>query len=190
MTRTDIIQLLIDKYKLSTYLEIGVFNGENFNKIRCALKDSVDPNFEATYRTTSDKFFRYDVVENYEIIFIDGLHTAEQAYKDIWNAWVTCNPMFIVVHDCNPRTEWHTRPVEEYERGQEWNGTTYQGFIKFKEEHPELSCFTVDADYGCGIITEREMLQNVSCKKYYDYFDANRSALLQLIDVDSFRNLV
>jgi hypothetical protein len=186
MTRTDIIQALIDGFKLKQYLEVGVFNGENFDKIRCEVKHSVDPNFPATFKVTSDHFFS-GFLNAYDIIFIDGLHTAEQTYKDIVNAYDILLPGgFIVVHDCNPATEWHTRPAEEYTRGEEWNGTTYQGFIKFKEERTELSCFTVDADYGCGIITDRAMLHNVNCNKYYDYFEAHRGELLQLIDKEAF----
>lgn len=189
MTRTEIIQLLIDKYDLKLYLEIGVFDGANFNKIRCEKKESVDPNFPATYNVTSDRFFT-DCWNEYDIVFIDGLHTADQAYKDISNSIRYLRPNFIVVHDCNPATKYHTRPESEYKRGEEWNGTTYQGFIKFKEEHPELTCFTIDADYGCGIITDRPILKNAICDKYWDYFEQNRTSLLQLIDVDMFKGLI
>ncbi len=192
MTRTEIIQLLIDKYDLKLYLEIGVFDGANFNKIRCDLKHSVDPNYPATFEMASDEFF-FDnpSVVLYDIIFIDGLHTAKQAYKDIKSSY-SCMTLrgFIVVHDCNPATKWHTRPESEYNRGEEWNGTTYRGFIKFKEEHPELTCFTVNADYGCGIITDRPILKNAICDKYWDYFEQNRTELLQLIDVDVFKKLI
>ena len=195
MTRTDIIQKLVDTYELTRYLEIGVFKGENFDKIHCDIKHSVDPNYPAVFKMTSDHFFEknrtYNPITQYDIIFIDGMHAAEQTYKDIVNAYDILLPGgFIVVHDCNPATEWHTRPVDEYNQGEEWNGTAYQGFIRFKEEFDYLTCFTVDADYGCSIITDREILQNVTCNKYYDYFDQHRGELLQLIDEDSFLELL
>lgn len=191
MTRTDIIQRLIDKYDLKSYLEIGVFQGENFNKIRCDLKHSIDPEFPATFQMTSDEFFSsYPSVtaHAYSMVFIDGMHTAEQTYKDIDNAFGWLCPQFIVVHDCNPITKWHTRPPEEYKRGEEWNGDTYKGFIDYKEEHPELTCFTIDADYGCGIITDQFQLDEPADD--WDYFDKHRKELLQLISVDEFNDLI
>lgn len=183
MTRTDIIQHLIDKFDLRSYLEIGVFNGDNFNKIRCLLKESVDPEFPATYRMTSDQFFEQNK-RDYDIVFIDGLHTSEQAYKDIQNA-VKIATNFIVVHDCNPLTEWAARPAEQYKRGEVWNGTTYLGVIKFHKTHPYLNLITVDADHGCGIFT----LRSVDPRMTWDHFDANRERLLNLTSVENFLNL-
>ncbi len=133
MKRYDLINLIINKYGLESYLEIGVHQKECFNKVECELKHCVDPNFPADYAMTSDEFFKSnDGV--YELIFIDGLHTSEQTYTDIENAYnvLDCNG-FIIVHDCNPQTEWHTRPVKNYKRGEEWNGGTYRGFIKYKQ---------------------------------------------------------
>jgi hypothetical protein len=193
MTRTDIIQVLIDRFELKSYLEIGVFKGENFDKIRCDLKHSVDPNHPATYEMTSDMYFFHFAIKLdwWDFIFVDGLHTEEQTYDDIRNAFHHLNNGgFIVVHDCNPSTKWHTRPESEYKTGEEWNGTTYRGFIRFKNEHPELTCFTVDADYGCGIITDRPLLKNEVFDNDWEYFDRNRVELLQLTSVERFEKLI
>jgi len=202
MKRWEIIQTLIDLYDLRTYLEIGVFKGECFDKIEAEVKHSVDPEFPAIFKMTSDEFFednRYhkkidDPELTYDIIFIDGLHTAYQVYKDICNSLKILNPGgFIVVHDCNPATKWHARPPEEYKRGEEWNGTTYLGFIQFKEQNPDISCFTVDTDYGCGIITSLPLVKNTTWGAYmspsFEYFERNREQLLGLISVEQFRGL-
>lgn len=183
MKRYDIINSLINRNSLLSYLEIGVFNGDNFNRIKCDLKESVDPTYPATHQMESDLFFKLNK-KKYDLIFIDGLHTADQAYKDIMNS-LRLKPKFIVVHDCNPTTEWHTRSHGEYKQGEEWNGTTYQGFIRVKHEHPELICFTVDADYGCGIISG-ELLGYVT----WDKFDLMRISLLDLISVDEFKDMI
>ena len=192
MTRTQLIQSLIDKYELKSYLEIGVFNGANFNNIRCGEKHSVDPTYPATFEMTSDMFFdiQPDNAIDYDLIFIDGLHTEEQAYSDIFRSfgWLNDNG-FIVVHDCNPATQWHTRKPEEYKQGEEWNGTTYRGFIRFKQEHPELTCFTVNTDYGCGVITRRPLLKNEVFTEDWEWFDSHRSELLQLISVEEFNRI-
>lgn len=190
MTRTQLIQSLIDTYDLKNYLEIGVFKGANFNQIRCENKYSVDPNHPATYQITSDEFFNKHAEGRYDLVFIDGMHTVEQAYKDMNNALIFLDVNgFIVVHDCNPGIEWATRPPEEYKQGEIWNGTTYLGFIQFKAEHPGLSCFTVDTDFGCGVVTRRSLLENEPLINW-EFFDKNREELLQLISVDEFNELI
>jgi hypothetical protein len=92
--RYHVINYLIEKYKLVNYLEIGVFKGENIKEIKAAHKDGVDPGSEGyvipevNYPMTSDAFFElikgHDI--KYDIIFIDGLHHADQVEKDIKNA--------------------------------------------------------------------------------------------------------
>jgi len=59
-TRIDIINFLIKKFDLKSYLEIGVQNKDNcFNKIDCKFKICIDPdpNSEATFILTSDFLF-------------------------------------------------------------------------------------------------------------------------------------
>jgi hypothetical protein len=200
MNRTDILNFLIKKYSFNKYLEIGVRDSnENFNKIIINDKDGVDP-FPVTpvkYQVSSDLFFS-DYVNNkkYDIIFVDGLHTSEQVYKDIKNSLMCLNDGgFIIIHDCNPTQEYHTRSYDEYlkHRGI-WNGDVFKGFIKIKKELPEYSCFVVNEDYGCGIITKQHILKN----KTFDLdindinwklFDINRVNLLQLIEYDEFIKL-
>jgi len=191
MTRTEIINLLIETYDLKSYLEIGVRDGSNFNEINCGVRHSVDPNFKATWKVTSNEFFRTKVCRYYDLIFIDGLHVEDQVYLDIVNAlgYLEKNGI-IVVHDCNPATEWHTRSVEEYKKdNKDWNGTGYKSFIRIKEKVKDFTCFVVDADHGCGIITQRPMLEN-KIFSYWDYFDKNRGKLLQLISPAKFKKLL
>ena len=190
MTRTQIIKALIDKFELKSFLEIGVFKGTNFDKIRCEVRQSVDPGHPATFEMASDEFFNRHAEGRYDIIFIDGLHTSEQVYKDISNALTFLDRYgFIVVHDCNPETEWATRPPEQYKQGEVWNGDVYKGFIRFKAEHPELSFFTIDTDYGCGVITHRDLIENNSISVIsltWEFFENNSNDLLQLISVEVF----
>ena len=196
MTRTQIIQALIDRFDFKSYLEIGVHTGYNFHQIRCDAKQSVDPKYPATFQVTSDEYFTElpGYIFPYDLIFIDGLHTEQQVYKDLTNSLECVDENgFIIVHDCNPATEWATRPSEEYKQGEIWNGTTYKGFIRFKSEHPELTCFTVDTDFGCGVITDRSMLKNNApgiIGLTWDHFDKHRTELLQLISVDEFNQII
>ena len=200
MNRTDIINLLIDKYKLKKYLEIGVRDpDDNFNKINIEYKVGVDPQpiKPVKYQMTSDKYFKINSTENFDIVFIDGLHTSEQVYKDTINSLKILNDNgFIVLHDCNPKEEYHTRSYEDYlkTRGV-WNGDVYKGFINLKYELKDYNCFVVDEDHGCGIITKNNLNKKFyPLKKEYkdidwDFFDKNRNNLLDLISYNLFLKL-
>ncbi|NRA13228.1 MAG: class I SAM-dependent methyltransferase [Crocinitomicaceae bacterium] len=70
----------------------------------------------------------------FDVIFIDGLHLATQVDRDIFNSMKFIkNDGFVVLHDCNPPTEWsargnfryHNTPAWKY-----WNGTTWKASLK------------------------------------------------------------
>jgi len=83
ITRTQVINLIINRFGYIRYLEIRVRNPKNnFNKINCRYKVGVDPVGEPTFKGTSDVFFKQNK-DIFDIIFIDGLHLEEQADKDI-----------------------------------------------------------------------------------------------------------
>lgn len=200
ITRTEIINALFNKYKFQTYLEIGVqVPSDNFEKINAIFKESVDPAPKGgcTYVVTSDEFFKGYAINKYDVIFIDGLHTAEQVYIDAINAIdYLNNGGFIVMHDCNPSTEYHTRSYEEFKRtGGPWNGTVFNGFIRLKHKFFDWSCFVVNEDHGCGILSKRQFLKNK--QSGYDVynlswkeFNEKRNELLQLISYDEYLNLI
>ena len=185
-TRTDLLNFLAGKYNLQNYLELGVQVPElNFDKIKCKYKSGVDPDHEAkaTYQMTSDKFFKtwiYD--ETFDLIFIDGLHTAEQVQKDFENALKVISPNgFIVLHDCNPEKEEHTIVPRPTERGH-WNGDVYRFACRICSGNDFC---TVDIDNGCGVFTG-DYLYKFYRAPSWQYFDTNRKELLNLISWDDF----
>jgi hypothetical protein len=128
--RTDLLNHLATKYDLKRYLEIGVqVPALNFDKIKCEYKVGVDPDPMAmtTYTMTSDQFFKTFAHQHvFDLIFIDGLHTAEQVRKDFENALKILSPKgFIVMHDCNPEKEEHTIVPRPRPTGH-WNGDVYK----------------------------------------------------------------
>jgi hypothetical protein len=134
MTRTEIIQYFIDTRKFKSYLEIGIFYGENFSQIVCDKKYGVDTEKKyegVTHVMTSDDFFKQNT-EKFDIVFIDGLHLCEQVYKDILNSLKFLNPNgVIVLHDILPaREELQTRERTT----SEWNGDCWKAFLKYKYE--------------------------------------------------------
>ena len=118
--RTSIIRHLIGRYHLQSYLEIGVRDFGNYDQIECSQKTAVDTApfgmdqrspAENIFIMTSDAFFDgLDEEVKYDLIFIDGLHLEEQVAKDISHSLQHLSEQgFIIIHDCNPPTEFHQR---------------------------------------------------------------------------------
>lgn len=201
ITRTTILNNLIDRYGFTSYLEIGVRDAkENFDLINTDIKEGVDPDpvTPVKFNMTSDEFFLNHAQGKYDLIFVDGLHTAEQVYTDVQNSLNHLNEGgFIVLHDCNPPTEYHIRSYEEYlaTRGQ-WNGTVFRGFIKLKQELRDWRCFVVDTDFGCGVVTERVLKRDFFPLRWgvnnidWEFFDGHRQKLLDLITYEEFIELL
>jgi hypothetical protein len=193
--RYHIINYLIEKYKLINYLEIGVFKGENIKEIKALHKDGVDPGVEGyvvpdvNYPMTSDAFF--DLIKEhedikYDIIFIDGLHHADQVEKDIKNALKhLVSNGFIVMHDCNPVSyEAQLIPRETIA----WNGDTWKAFVDFKTNNPTYECCVVDTDFGVGFIKNTGVGYKIENKiDNWSYFESNKKSLLNLITWDEFK---
>lgn len=190
MNRADIIQYLIDKKGFKSYLEIGYRTGTTFNKIKCKIKDSIDPNSKAKYNMTSDDFFsKINPNKKYDIIFIDGLHIEDQVDRDIQNSLKHLSPSgIIVMHDCNPPTRKH-QAVPRLQKV--WNGTVWKSFVKLRCTESNLFMCVINADWGCGIIKrgKQGVYNKVSlneCLKY-EYFNKHKKELLNLISIEEFK---
>jgi hypothetical protein len=167
-----------------TYLELGVRGGATFWKIKARTRIGVDPAFlgrklaaavklsalkraagvrsgTMLYPETSDAFFRrHRAIANwrFDCVFIDGLHTAGQAYRDADNALQSlATGGLVVMHDCNPQTETAGLPSAEQARRRPdyrgvWQGTVWQAIVKLRTRS-DLTVQVLDADYGLGLVT-------------------------------------
>ncbi len=94
-TRHDRLNALAQLNNASTYLEIGVLHGNTFRGVDIPYKVAVDPHFrfdvdkytdENTifHSVTSDEFFAEHAQQHgkFDLIFLDGLHTFEQTFRD------------------------------------------------------------------------------------------------------------
>lgn len=209
--RYDLINYITGGFtKEVRYLEIGVRRPEdNFDKIKATHKFSVDPGFvnklnPVTFQLTSDDFFEklrkgelLDPNIKFDIIFIDGLHLADQVERDVYNALDYIeNDGFIILHDCNPPTEFHASESYDYllsPAQDRWNGTTWKAFFKFRKIK-ELSSCCIDSDWGLGIISKTLNLGEPSqvVNDYFEYkiFDTNRKESLNLISFEDFQLLI
>jgi hypothetical protein len=195
--RTDILNALISRRRIRTYLEIGLLDpAQNFDRILAPIKESVDPNEPATYQMTSDRFFSQLAPETqYDLIFIDGFHEEEQALRDMRNALrhLSCGGV-IVVHDCSPPTEWHQRPAAAFVPGTEWNGTVWRALVRFRVTHPHIAVHTVDTDWGCAVIRpdccEAPPPPAIPAEFGWMDLDRNRREWLNLISPAAFLDLI
>ena len=158
----------------------------------------------ADFKFTSDEFFK-KLIEGkilsklilFDVIFIDGLHLADQLEKDIDNALKFIKEDgFIIVHDVNPPTEWHAResysykhtPAEGY-----WSGTSWKSFLNKRFDKRLKSC-CINADWGIGIISKKHNIGNSiqRTNHFFEYkdFEKNRKKYLNLISFDEFFSLI
>jgi hypothetical protein len=194
--RFDILNYLIEKYKLINYLEIGVFQGETIRKVKAPYKNGVDPGIEGyvvpevDYPMTSDEFF--DLIKGhdeikYDLIFIDGLHEYSQVKKDIENSLKHLQPNgFIVLHDCNPVSYDAQIPNRKTIA---WNGDVWKSFVEFKQNNPNFECCVVDTDFGVGFIKNngKPFISTPLLDIDYQTFNSNRKKYLNLITWDEFK---
>lgn len=87
---------LVDRLGVTRYLEIGLGNGGTFDGVEAPHKVGVDPHpwnrdlhdIGGVHILTSDEYFRrhWDDGQRFDLILLDGLHTAEQTYRDFVNS--------------------------------------------------------------------------------------------------------
>lgn len=156
---TNLLNALIEKYNLKSYLEIGVQRLENnFDKIICIDKTGCDPegNFARIYSGTSDNFFKelgftWRRFDNniFDLIFIDGNHEAKQVRRDFENSLRCLSEHgFIVIHDVLPDEEQYTQIPRSTKK---WFGNVYQWAMTLNS-YNGIQYKTFNIDCGCCVV--------------------------------------
>jgi Methyltransferase domain len=218
MRKYEIVNTLIARNAYQTYLEIcTAIAGQRFSRIdrgrlrhchrlmyRCPT--SFQDGSEITLRSTNDDIshlLKKDPAQPYDLIFIDAHHTLECSARDLQTALEMLSPAgAIVVHDCSPPTKAVATPW--FHPGS-WCGVMYCAYIDFVFSHPDLAYYTVDTDFGCGVIkrasTSHALPSNSNQLIHlwhqertrqpdmFDFFRQHRQALLHLIPVKDFLSL-
>jgi len=178
VTRIEVIRRALAAGGGRRYLEIGVKDGTCFRAVEAGTKVAVDPHFafrvplvgrlrtalgrssgELYFATTSDAFFARhgSTLAPFDVVFVDGLHTAEQAHRDIVNALETLRPEgVVVVHDCNPQSAAAAAPsLAEAARTEgfmgDWNGDVYRAIVQLRTRD-DLEVSVLDADQGIALV--------------------------------------
>lgn len=191
MNRTHIINELIKKNNYTSYLEIGVEAGLNLAAIQVEDKLGVDPDTKskANVFEPSDEFFSKAKLEGlkWDIIFIDGLHQAEQVERDITNALLCLKDGGVVLcHDMLPTTEAMQRVPREQDV---WTGDCWKAFVKVRSERDDLEMFTIDTDWGVGFIRpakNKQALLSLNSELNYRNFSMNAAVWMNIISPDQF----
>ena len=188
LTRIDVINYLIQRHAYTTYLEIGCEADLCFNAIVIDHRVGVDPVSGGTIRTTSDKFFEENA-ETFDIVFVDGLHHAEQVLRDIENSLLRLNNGgTIVVHELNPREEY----LQVIPRLQStWMGDCWKAWVHLRRTRADLRRFVLDIDTGIGVIKlGHQSVVEDDLPLTYENLDSNRIQWLNIIDQTQFKYLV
>jgi len=184
MDRLFILQTLMKQKKLSNYLEIGVFNGHIFFKVKSNFKIAVDPEFRFDFgrkagktiinpfnlfnkyvEKTSDDFFEQDAKlllaqKKIDIALIDGMHEYGFALRDVENTLrYMSDDAVIIMHDCNPLTKEAALSFDEWKARDfagVWNGDVWKAIVHLRSLRNDINVFVLNCDFGLGIITKRK----------------------------------
>lgn len=188
MNRIDIINRLVRKFGYESYLEIGTQSGICYNQITAPLKQGVDPapawlpdplNLnERMFVGTSDAFFEKNK-RMFDIVLIDGDHTADQCERDIRNAMQCLNlGGTIVCHDMLPKTEEHQMVPRQ---SLQWTGDVWKAWVKLRSEREDWRMCVINTDWGVGLIQRgRQNTITMPEKLTWPAFKANHRKWLNL----------
>ena len=189
--RYQIINEIINHKKYSSYLEIGCFENETFDKIIIKKKIGVDPVSGGTIRETSDDFFKKNK-SKFDICFIDGLHIYKQVKRDIFNSLSCLNDNgVILVHDCLPQSNRDQMVPRSHEH---WNGDVWKIIVELRTL-TNVDTYTLVADEGIGIVFNRKNrnILNVPFKNFqklnFKYFYYNHKNIMNLISENDLLKL-
>lgn len=189
-TRMDVLNFLIEKFGYKKYLEVGVQSGTCFVAINAEYKVGVDPDptSQATIHLPSDEFFQKNT-EKFDLIFIDGLHVADQVYRDIVNALECLNEGgTILCHDMLPSTE-ERQAVPRIQ--QIWNGDCWKAFVQLRASRFDLAMATIESDEGLGLIMvgEQELINIEGTDLTWETFCKNSRKWMNPISVQEFESV-
>lgn len=199
MKRHHVLNILAAHIGAKTYLEIGVRDGKNLEKVKCPLKLGVDPDptSAAGVIMTSDEFFKTNT-QTFDLVFIDGLHLAEQVLRDVANSAKVLNEGgFIVLHDCLPKKEFlQFRTPRPLKKGRTtyppWNGDVWKAWVALR--NADVQGFIVNTDSGVGVLAHcsRRNLSDIkvpelSWADYKAMRNEPENSILCLVSATAFR---
>jgi hypothetical protein len=148
----------------TTYLEVGVARGFTLEAVKIRNRTGVDPRPLFSVRDlptgitvfvgTSDDFFAsLSADAAFDVVFLDGLHTYEQTYRDVIHALRHTDPSgVLLIDDVVPRDEVSAMrdQAESYDERRRrglsswpWHGDVFRTIPVLRDHHPELEFSTI-----------------------------------------------
>ncbi|MDD2725040.1 MAG: class I SAM-dependent methyltransferase [Methylovulum sp.] len=197
------IKTLAEGINARTYLEIGVNKGRTFFDVSIPQRTAVDPKFlfdvaavtdknASLNETTSDNFFStLPIATKYDVIFLDGLHTFEQTYRDFCNSLVHSHEQTIfLIDDTIPNDVYsavpHQKKAVNYRRqaggkGGRWHGDVYKVIFALHDFHLGMNYRTIVSSGNPQTLVWRSnngwrkplfnSLETISRLSYFDLLD-------------------
>jgi hypothetical protein len=174
----------MEQKKIKNYLEIGVFNGRIFFRIKSNFKIAVDPEFffsnsrklgktflnpynlyNQYFQKSSDEFFAADAPaifssKKIELALIDGMHEYAFALRDVENVLkYSDDDAILILHDCNPQSRNAACSYKEWKDRQytgTWNGDVWKTILDLRSRRKDLTAFVLDCDHGLGVVVKKK----------------------------------
>jgi hypothetical protein len=165
--KMEIIGLLATKYGFRRYLELCTPTTGNYygslDRLVLSTAHRLMYNCPTDFEDGSVVDFRSESLDisqclaeisgkglRYDIILVDPFHEYDASYRDLKEAFDLIDKGgMLVVHDCLPPNAAVATP--KFKPGS-WCGVTYKAYLDFVCARRDLVYFTVDADFGCGLI--------------------------------------
>jgi len=179
--RAQVMRRLLAHYEDPRYLEIGVCEGRTFDRVDAAVRVAVDPEFRfdhtaaerrvpgTTYhQVTSDEFFGtlVEPAAQFDVIYLDGLHTVEQTLRDLLNALPHLQPQgVLVIDDVRPPTAlasipdrqefFDVRGAQDRDDEKAWMGDVYRLVYFIETFCQQLSFRVIANNHGQAVVWRR-----------------------------------
>jgi len=180
VTRPSVLRRLVNLYDAPRYLEVGVAHGHTFDRVPASRKVAVDPQFrfdhvaaqaehEGTeyHQVPSDTYFAeiVDPDEQFDVIYLDGLHVADQTLRDLQNALLHLQPRgVIVIDDTRPPSHLAAIPdLDDFRAARRrlgssanaWMGDVFKVVWFVASFMPGLDYATIENNHGQTVLWRR-----------------------------------
>lgn len=211
--RSEVVQTFLNHFDAPRYLEVGVAQGKTFFNVSAARKVAVDPVFKfdpaaqddptAEFcQIPSDDWFHTQAVRPiFDVIYLDGLHTAEQTLRDLMNAVDRLEPNgVIIIDDVIPCDAAAALPDQDacYEirdkqgnPSKAWMGDVFRLLYFIETFMPAWTVKVVEENHGQAVmwrepratVMERSLVETAA-KGFDDLVNDGRFLRTPLADID------
>jgi hypothetical protein len=176
--RAQVMRRLLAHYEAPRYLEIGVCEGRTFDRVTAAVRVAVDPEFRfdhtaperqvagtSYHQVTSDEYFGtiVDPDAQFDVIYLDGLHTVEQTLRDLLNALPHLQPQgVLVIDDVRPPTAlaairdrqefFEVRSAQGRDEDKAWMGDVFRLVYFIETFCQQLSFRVIANNHGQAVV--------------------------------------